>query len=82
MSWKFRIRKARNSDETEPYIKSALNICEVLFQKTGLKEGKIIKIQLWQKRFLQWRALENQQSPFYVVNEVTLRDQNPSLKFY
>ena len=25
--------------------------------------------------------LENQQSPFYVVNEVTLRGQNPSLKF-
>ena len=30
---------------------------------------------------LQWHALENQQSPFYVVNEVTLRGQNPSLKF-
>ena len=30
---------------------------------------------------LQWCALENQQSPFYVVNEVTLRGQNPSLKF-
>ena len=32
-------------------------------------------------RTLQWRALENQQSPFYVVNEVTLRGQNPSTKF-
>ena len=32
-------------------------------------------------RTLQWCALENQQSPFYVVNEVTLRGQNPSLKF-
>ena len=30
---------------------------------------------------LQWCALENQQSPFYVVNEVTLKGQNPSLKF-
>ena len=30
---------------------------------------------------LQWLALENQQSPFYVVNEITLRGQNPSLKF-
>ena len=30
---------------------------------------------------VQWCALENQQSPFYVVNEVTLRGQNPSLKF-
>ena len=32
-------------------------------------------------QYLQWCALENQQSPFYVVNEVTLRGQNPSLKF-
>ena len=31
---------------------------------------------------LQWHALENQQSPFYVVNEVTLRGQNQSLKFW
>ena len=31
--------------------------------------------------YLQWHALENQQSPFYVVNEVTLRGQNPYLKF-
>ena len=30
---------------------------------------------------LQWCALENQQSSFYVVNEVTLTGQNPSLKF-
>ena len=30
---------------------------------------------------VQWFALENQQSPFYVVNEVTLTGQNPSLKF-
>ena len=30
---------------------------------------------------LPWCALENQQSPFYVVNEVTLTGQNPSLKF-
>ena len=29
---------------------------------------------------LQWCALENQQSPFYVVNEVTLTGPNPSLK--
>ena len=31
---------------------------------------------------VQWCALENHQSPFYVVNEVTLTEQNPSLKFY
>ena len=30
---------------------------------------------------VQWIALENQESPFYVVSEVTLRGQNPSLKF-
>ena len=30
---------------------------------------------------IQWCMLENQQSSFYVVNEVTLRGQNPSLKF-
>ena len=30
---------------------------------------------------IQWFALENQQSPFYVINEVTLTGQNPSLKF-
>ena len=34
--------------------------------------------QVW---IVQWCALENQQRPFYVVNEVTLRDQNSSLKF-
>ena len=33
------------------------------------------------KEVVQWCALENQQNPFYVVNEVTLRGQNPSLKF-
>ena len=33
---------------------------------------------LW---YIQWFALENQQSPFYVVNKVTLRGQNSSLKF-
>ena len=31
---------------------------------------------------VQWCALENQQSPFYVVNEVTLTGQNPSLRFF
>ena len=31
--------------------------------------------------YLQWFALENQQSSFYVVNEVTLTGQNSSLKF-
>ena len=31
--------------------------------------------------YLQWCALENQQSPFYVVNELTLTGRNPSLKF-
>ena len=39
---------------------------------------------LWLKKCtfkLQWCALENQQSTFYVVNEVTLTGQNPSLKF-
>ena len=30
---------------------------------------------------VQWCALENQQSTFYVVKEVTLTGQNPSLKF-
>ena len=30
---------------------------------------------------VQWIALENQESPFYVVNEVALRGQNLSLKF-
>ena len=29
---------------------------------------------------LQWFGLENQQSPFYVVNEITLTGQNPSLR--
>ena len=29
----------------------------------------------------QWPALENQKNPFYVVNKVTLRGQNPFLKF-
>ena len=33
-------------------------------------------------RFVQWCALENQQSQIYVVNEVTLTGQNPSLKFF
>ena len=33
-------------------------------------------------KYVQWCALENQQSPFYVVNKVTLRGQNPSLKFF
>ena len=36
-------------------------------------EGKSIPIQ--------WCALENKQMPFYVVNEVTLTGQNPSLEF-
>ena len=31
---------------------------------------------------LQWLPFENRQSPFYVVNEVTLIRQKPSLKFY
>ena len=30
---------------------------------------------------LQWLPFENGQSPFYVVNEVTLTGQKPSLKF-
>ena len=30
---------------------------------------------------LQWFALENQQSPFYVVDVVTLTGQNLTLKF-
>ena len=30
---------------------------------------------------LQWCAIENHQDPFYVVNEVTLTGQKPSLKF-
>ena len=34
--------------------------------------------QVW---IVQWCALQNQQSPFYVVNKVTLTGQNPSLKF-
>ena len=29
---------------------------------------------------VQWFALQNQQSPFYVVNKVTLTGENPSLK--
>ena len=29
---------------------------------------------------LQWRALENQQSPFYVVNEVTLVTEHQTLR--
>ena len=33
------------------------------------------------RQVLQWFALENQQSPFYVVNEVTLTGLNLSLKF-
>ena len=28
--------------------------------------------------FIQWCALKNQKSPFYVVNEVTLTGQNPA----
>ena len=35
--------------------------------------------QVW---IVQWCALENQQSPFYVVNKVTLTGQKPSLKYY
>ena len=30
---------------------------------------------------VQWLPFENEQSPFYVVNEVTLTGQKPSLKF-
>ena len=41
--------------------------------------GVFAPIMVWP--WIQWCALENQQSPFYVVNEVTLRGQNPSLKF-
>ena len=37
----------------------------------------------YQKVFVvQWCALENQQSPFCVLNEVILTGQNPSLKFF
>ena len=42
---------------------------------------QISKLTLLVNQMLQWCALENQQSPFYVVNEVTLTRQNPSLKF-
>ena len=31
--------------------------------------------------FVQWLPFENGQSPFYVVNEVTLTKQKASLKF-
>ena len=37
--------------------------------------------ELGEQDQVQWLALENQQSPFYVVNEATLTGQNPSLKF-
>ena len=30
---------------------------------------------------IQWLPFENRQSPFYVVNEVNLTGQKPSLKF-
>ena len=33
-------------------------------------------------RYIQWLPFENGQSPFYVVNEVNLTGQKPSLKFY
>ena len=32
-------------------------------------------------KLLQWWTIENHQDPFYVVNEVTLTGQKPSLKF-
>ena len=31
--------------------------------------------------YVQWLPFENGQSPFYVVNEVTLTGQKPTLKF-
>ena len=39
------------------------------------------KQELYPKHYLQWCALVNQQSPFYVVNEVTLPGPKPSLRF-
>ena len=43
--------------------------------------NQYFKIRVFPFICLQWFALENQQSPFYVVNEVTLTGQSQSLKF-
>ena len=41
---------------------------------------KLLPFSLFNKQQVQWCALENQQSPFYVVNEVALTGQKPILK--
>ena len=43
--------------------------------------AKLKVIELGIKLYIQWWTIENHQSPFYVVNEVTLTGQKPSLKF-
>ena len=48
---------------------------------TAEETALLSEVDHFQRTTLQWCALENQQSPFYVVNEVTLRGQNLSLKF-
>ena len=45
----------------------------------NLGEWRNFNVMVWHD-MVQWFALENQQSLFYVVNEVTLTGQNPSLK--
>ena len=45
------------------------------------KETPILRYKRKFMEHLQCCAFENQQSPFYVVNEVTLTGQKPSLRF-
>ena len=47
-----------------------------IFESGGIKN---ISVAIQQQ--LQWLPFENGQSPFYVVNEVYLTGQKPSLKF-
>ena len=50
----------------------------------SLKEKeRVLQNSFMMKHFtaVQWLPFENGQSPFYIVNEVTLTGQKPSLKF-
>ena len=72
--------KIYTMEEYEGTFKRPSNACNINFYAILLLLCTIL-LHFNLKLDLQWFALENQQSPCYVVNEVTFTGQNPSLKF-